>query len=379
MKSVKILHVATMMARAGVETWLMNVLRYIDRRKFHMDFLVQTTQRQAYDVEIRELGSKIIPCLGAPRPVFFAKNFKRILQEHGPYDIVHSHIHHFSGYVLRIAKRTGIPVRIAHCHDDTSSLRARASLIRRMYLAMTERWINQHATAGLACSQGAAADLFGPSWALDPRWNILYYGIDLEGFKVITDRASVRLELGIPGDAFVVGHVGRLVDQKNHSFLIDAASEVSRYEPKMYLLLIGGGPLRPVLEHEVAKRGLGGRVVFTGVRPDVPRLMRGAMDIFVFPSLYEGLPLALVEAQASGIPCIVSDSITQEADVIKPLVRRLSLREPPSRWAQEVLATRDMQHGISQSDALATVERSPFDIRLSVKELERLYSHLLVA
>jgi len=375
-KPIRILQVVGGMNRGGVETWLMHVLRHIDRKKFQMDFLVHTTHPCAYDDEIRALGSKVIPCLYPRQPWIYARNFKRILRDYGPYDVVHSHVHHYSGYILRLAHKAGVPIRIAHSHNDTSSLQAKARFSRRMYLALTKRWIYRNATRGLACSQLAAIALFGNAWRIDPRWKILYYGVDFNLFKLRIDKSAVRAEFGIPDDAFVIGQVGRFAEQKNHCFLIDIAVEIARREPKMCLLLVGDGPLRPIIEHKAAKMGLTERVVFAGLRSDVPSLMLGAMDVFLLPSLYEGLPVVGIEAQAAGLPFILSDVITKEVDVVKPLVRRLSLEQPASAWAEAILAARDSPQAITQSDALAIIEQRPFNIQRSIKELENIYSGL---
>jgi glycosyltransferase involved in cell wall biosynthesis len=370
-KPVRILHVVSRMNRGGIETWLMHILRHIDRDRFQMDFLVHTTEPCAYDDEIRALGSKIIPCLHPWQPWLYARNFKRILRQYGPYDIVHSHVERFSGYVLRLAQQAGVPVRIAHSHNDTSSLQAKAGWDRRLYLALTKRWIARYATLGLGCSRKAAASLFGSTWEADPRWRVLYYGIDLTPVQI--DAIATRAELGIPADAFVIGHVGRFDPQKNHKFLVDIAVEVVKQEPMARLLLVGQGSLRPEIEQKVVRIGLADRTIFAGVRPDVPRLMQSAMDVFLLPSLHEGLPLVLLEAQAAGLPCIFSNVITEEVDAVKPLVQRLSLSQPASKWAEVLLAQRNATPTISRSDAFALVEKSPFNIQTAVKQLEKIY------
>lgn len=373
-RPLRILHIVGGMVRGGIETWLMHILRNIDRDRFRMDFLVHKTEPCAYDEEIRTLGSQILICpLDCSRPWNYAAKFKQILREYGPYDIVHSHVHHFSGYVLRLAKQAGVPCRIAHSHNDTSVKEAKARLFRCLYHTLTKFWIAQNATIGLGCSRKAAADLFSTQWKTDPRWLVLYYGIDLKPFQDVINTVSVRAELGIPADAFVIGHVGRFVEQKNHEFLLEIAAEVAKRDPKMHLLLVGEGSLRPSIEQKVLQMGLSDRVTFAGVRPDIPRLMQSAMDIFLFPSLHEGLALALVEAQAAGLPCIVSDVISEEADVVKLLVRRLSLSQPVSEWTQELLKHRDAPLVITQPDALALVETSFFNIEASVKQLEKIY------
>jgi glycosyltransferase involved in cell wall biosynthesis len=371
--TTRILHVVGGMNRGGVETWLMHVLRSIDRQRFRMDFLVHTTAPCAYDDEIRVLGSRIIPCLHPKRPWSYARNFGRIMRDHGPYDIVHGHVHHYNGYVLRLAQQVGVPVRVAHSHNDTSRRQATAGLLRRGYLTSMKRWIAQHATVGLAASRKAAAALFGPAWKTDPRWRILHYGIDLRPFQDPVDQIAVRAELNIPPDAFVIGHVGRFFEQKNHTFLVDIVAEVARQEPRTFLLLVGDGSLRPAIEQKAGQARLADRVVFAGVRPDVPRLMLGAMDVFLFPSLFEGLGLVLVEAQSAGLPCIVSDAVPEEADVVKPLMRRMSLSQPASVWAEAVLAARDAALVVTQPEALTIIEKSPFNIQTSVRQLESVY------
>jgi glycosyltransferase involved in cell wall biosynthesis len=378
-RPIRILHVVGGMVRGGIETWLMHVLRHIDRDRFQMDFLVHTIEPCAYDNEIRNLGSQIIPCpLQRWRPWVYAANFKQILRDYGPYDIVHSHVHHFSGYVLHLTKQAGVPLGIAHSHNDTSSQEAKAGLYRRLYCSLTKSWIAHNASLGLGCSRKAAADLFGSQWQADSRWQILYYGIDLTPFDNFVDPVTVRAELGIPTDAFVIGHVGRFHPQKNHAFLIEIAAEVAQREPQMRLLLLGEGSLQPSIKQKVLQMGLGDRVIFAGSRPDVSRLMLGAMDVFLLPSLHEGLGLVLIEAQAAGLSCIFSDVVPEEADVVKPLVRRISLSQPASNWAEALLQQRNAVSIITQSDALALVKQSPFSIETSVQHLENMYQAQLI-
>jgi glycosyltransferase involved in cell wall biosynthesis len=179
--------------------------------------------------------------------------------------------------------------------------------------------------------------------------------------------------LCIPTNSFVVGHVGRIEEPKNHLFLVEIAAEIAKREPAMRLLLVGDGSLRLNVQRKAAQLGLTDRVIFAGSRSDVPRLILGAMDVFVFPSLYEGLPLALLEAQAVNLPCIFSDFITNEVEVVKPLIQRMSLSQSASVWAEAVLTARDTMNAIAHSDALALVANSPFNIKNSVKALEDIY------
>ncbi len=373
---IRILHVVGGMNQGGIETWLMHILRHIDRDRFHIDFLVHTTQSCAYDDEIRSLGSQIIPCLHPSRPWLYAHNFKRILNKYGSYDIVHSHVHHFSGYVLRLAQQAGVPVRIAHSHIDSSALEAQAIWYRRLYLTLMKSLIAHHATLGLGCSQVAIVDLFGSAWKSDPRWQLLYYGIDLTPFqasKTSIDVVDVRVKFGIPADAFVIGHVGRFHKQKNHQFLIEIFAEVVKREPQAYLLLVGEGFLRPTIEQQVMQLGLGKQVIFVGRRFDVPQLMISAMDVFLLPSLSEGLPMVGIEAQAAGLPLILSDVITDEVHKIKPLIQKISLSQPIQVWTDAVLAARNFKARITQTDSVAVLENSEFNISYNIKTLTKIY------
>ena len=367
---IRILHIVGGMDTGGVETWLMHVLRRIDRDRYRFDFLTHTTKPCFYDDEIRSLGCRIIPCAHLSRPWRYARNFRRILKEYGPYDAVHSHVHHFSGFPLMLTHCSGVPTRIAHSHNDISLNDGRAGLWRKLYLRTTEWLIRCHATIGLACSSQAAANLFGKYWKNDQRWRVLYYGIDLEPFKSSVNRDEVRRELRIPSNAFVLGHVGRFVEQKNHDFLLDIFVEVVQREPSTYLLLVGDGSLREGVAQKVQRLGLMNKVIFTGVRSDVPRLMLGAMDIFVLPSRYEGLGLVIVEAQAAGLRCVISDVVPREADVTPLLIYRLALSQPEI-WADCIMAIKNKD--VILADAWKELEKSRFTLSECVDNLTRCY------
>ena len=371
-RPIKVLQVVNAMERAGLETWLMYVLRNIDREQFQIDFLVSVPVSGHYDNEIRQLGGRVLPCLYPKHPWIFGSAFKRILHQYGPYDVVHSHIHHYSGYILCLAKQANVPVRIAHSHVDSSWQESKAGILRQLYLDLMKSWIHRYATAGLGCSREAATDLFGSGWETDPRWQIIYYGIDLSPFQTSVDRAAVRKELGIPETSFVLGHVGRFFEQKNHRFLIAIFEEVTRRIPDTYLLLVGDGTLKPEIEQLVRQIGLVDRVIFTGSRSDVPTLMRGAMDAFIMPSFYEGLPVSAIEAQAANLPLILSDSISQETDYIKPLIQRVKLTQSLSDWVDSVEKVyKDLEFKRTQS---TTLENSPFNIINSINKLEAIYA-----
>jgi glycosyltransferase involved in cell wall biosynthesis len=301
----------------------------------------------------------------------------QLVKENGPYDILHSHLHHFSGFVCLLGKRSGIPMRIAHSHNDTRPKESTAGLLRKGYLRMMKRMIFFYATHGLACSGLAAEDLFGSHWVADSRWRILYCGIELTPFEMEANKAQLRAEFGIPADSFVVGHVGRFDLQKNHQFLIDIIKHCVRCNPNCYALLVGDGPLRTAIEDKVRKMELENRVIFTGVRSDVPQIMKGCMDVFVFPSFHEGLSIVLIEAQAAGLRCFVSDRVTREASLVNGAIQFIGLDKQPEYWAEEVL--RVSAHADSAHDPVGILRNSNFSIRNSTQHLRDLYDEALCA
>lgn len=373
-RPIRILHVVGAMNRGGTETWLMNVLRHIDRERFQMDFLVHTEGRAAYDDEIEALGSRIRFCGPLCNKHRYARRFLEIVQEHGRYDVVHSHVHHATGFVLALAKYAGIRIRIAHSHTDTVELDAKAALTRRVYVWSSEAIIRASATHKLAASERAAECLFGTHWAKDKCASVLHCGIDFTPFEEKVDAADIRAELGLGSADLVIGHVGRFVTVKNHRFLLDVHREVLRLNAQAHLLLIGKGPLEAHIREMARQLGTAERVLFAGERNDVARLMLGAMDVFVFPSLYEGLGLAAVEAQAAGLPTIVSSNIPPEADIGCGLVERLPLTIPAEMWARPLLDARKKNGHMSRRQAFVSATNSYFSLRRSLHGLRDLYT-----
>jgi len=352
-------------------------LEHIDRQKYQMDFLVHSTEQGAYDDEVRALGSQIIPCLKPSNPLQYALNFREVLRKHGPYDCVHSHMHHYTGYILALAASMRVPMRIAHSHIDTRVIDRKPSLPRMAYLSGMEALIRHYATAGTAVSEVAARSLFSESWRRDYRWNLTPLGIDLSPFKQQVDSQQVRAQLGIPADAFVVGHVGRFCQQKNHLFLVEIAEKFVKREPKAAFLLVGEGPLKSGIEEMVRSRGLDKHFIFAGVREDVPTLMMGAMDCFLFPSLYEGLGLVLWEAQAAGLQCVVSGAVPEEADVIPLLIKRLSLDAPVDQWVDVLQRAKGGDLPRSRHNLTFVSQLQKFAIEISVARVQALYRSIV--
>jgi glycosyltransferase involved in cell wall biosynthesis len=362
---MRILHVLGKLDRGGVETWLVQVLRHVDRRKYQMDFLVHTTEPGAYDDEVRSLGSRIIPCLDPSKPVTYARNFRRVLCEYGPYDVVHSHVHHYSGYVLMLAAMCGVPVRIAHSH--TSAPETSSGLPRKAYLSLMRALITRNASLGMIISS-LAGDSLIPTWRQDKRWHLRPYGIETAPFNAHVDRDAIRRSLGIAPTARVVAHVGRFVAVKNHALMVRIADEFREMDFDTMFLLIGDGPLRAEVESLVRSRALSGRFVFTGVRDDIPQLLKAA-DAFVFPSFYEGLGIALMEAQFAGLSCVASDVVPREGELFPGAVTWMPLTGSPKAWAealQKAIAT-------ARSWTISEPVREKYSIGSSVSHVLKLY------
>jgi glycosyltransferase involved in cell wall biosynthesis len=236
-----------------------------------------------------------------------------------------------------------------------------------------QQLILQNATVGLACSQVAGEDLFGPAWGEDHRFRLHFCGIDLTPFTESPDPATVRASLGLSSDSFVVGHVGRFADQKNQEFLIPVAQALLARVPSLKCVLIGDGPNLERTRALVRERGLDEVFIFTGTRQDIPAVMKAAFDVFVFPSRFEGLGLVGVEAQAAGLPCIVSDRVPPEVGVIPEFVRHLSLDAPPEAWADAILSMANRRSSLSPSEAWSAVAGSTFNIKRQVGELTEIY------
>ena len=370
---MRILHVLGSLNRGGVEIWLMDILRHIDRQRFEMDFLTHSPVEGTFDREAAALGARIIRFPYSRRPHVYAREFPRVLSKYGPYDVVHSHVHLYSGYVLALAARAGIRCRIAHSHNDTAACEAARPPIRKLYAACMKAGIRWYATVGLAASRSAAAALFGRGWQQAPRWRLLYYGIDGERFLPQSGRERLRNRLGIPADARVVVHVGRFDPQKNHRFLVAIAAAAIRQESNLHFVFAGDGPLRPQIEALCGSAGILPRCHFLGVRSDIPEIL-GAADAFLFPSFYEGLGLALIEAQAAGVPCVYSDAVPEEAEIVPRLGTKLPLSDGVSGWVSALVGVVSQPPQCLACEARALFERSRFTIQRSTAALVDCYS-----
>ncbi|WP_328703134.1 glycosyltransferase family 1 protein [Alkalihalobacterium elongatum] len=334
LKPIRILQVVTVMNRGGLETMLMNYYRKIDRTKIQFDFMVHRTEKGHYDDEILALGGKIyrMPRIRPGNYNLYFKQLDQFFGSHPEYQVVHSHINENSSFVLRAAKKAGVPCRIAHSH--LSDLGIDLKLPFRVYARMAMR---DNANQYFACSKQAGEWLFGKKATNSQQVKVLNNAVNVEEFKFneIT-REKIRQELQAD-NKLVIGHIGRFNKQKNHEYLIDIFKAVHDKQPNSILVLVGEGHLRSQIEKKVNDLNLNSNVRFLGVREDIANLMQG-FDLFLFPSLFEGLPVVLVEAQAAGLKCVVSSSITDETNVTGR-VDFTPLNLSPDEWAEKILSS----------------------------------------
>lgn len=353
---IRVLHVVTYMGRGGLETMIMNYYRHMDRSAVQFDFLVHRDFEADYEAEILELGGRIyrLPPLNPFSPDYLGK-LDAFFAEHREYRIVHCHLDCMAGIPLKAAKKHGVPVRIAHAHSSSQTKDGKY-LVKLGF----KHVIRRYATDLLACSRAAGEWMFGGDGFL-----VMNNAIDAAQYSHCPETAlRVREELGILADALVAGHVGRFDPPKNHEFLLRVFSKLPK---NARLLLVGDGQLRKAAEKQANELGIADRVIFTGIRTDVPRLLQ-AMDVFVFPSVYEGLPVSLIEAQAAGLPCLISDRVPIECKKTD-LVRQISLFAGEESWAEAVLEASRMP----RTDAAAQIREAGFDIVSNARWLREFY------
>lgn len=360
---IKVLHIVYIMNRGGQETLVMNLLRNIDRQNVHFDILSLSHGRGDYDDEIVSLGSSVLHLSGKQS---FFRDLVCFFRSHRDYDIIHIHNRHAYSVLLQMtaARLAGYRKFVVHSHSSDAP---------RKGLHMLCRWLlSFFRFEKVACSGLAARWLFGKA----AKVRILRNGIDVDAFRFdMCARSAMRESLGI-GNRRAVLHVGRFCEMKNHRFILEVFAELMKLDPDSVLLLAGEGELMEPMQALAVEKGIAGNVMFLGLRPDIPELMSAA-DVFLFPSIYEGLPLTLVEAQCSGLECHISDTISDES-VISDLCHVHSLDTAPQEWARCILEScRKKDTPGNREAAPGAVISHGFDIRSVARELEDFYFIIL--
>ncbi|HWV39931.1 MAG TPA: glycosyltransferase [Vulgatibacter sp.] len=373
--TARVLHVlGRLHPGGGIETWLVELARGVDRDRFAVDFCVLDGTPGGYDDEVRRAGSEIIRIHRAGNRWRFSGAFRAALRARPGYDVVHSHVHYFSGLVLHAARQAGVPCRISHSHNDTRVPDREAILPRKAYNTAMRRLLLANGTLHLAVGSEAATALYGSGWERSGIVKILRCGLDFSRFRGERRRDEGLGIFSLPQDAFVVGSIGRLEPQKNQRFLLQVFAEIALRDPNAHLVVVGEGSRREDLEALAAHLGVSERVRFPGVRKDVPRIL-DAFDVFLLPSFFEGLPLVALEAQAVGLPSLLSTNVTPELEFSPGLVSRLPLDAGPVEWARRAMALRERR--VPKEEALRVAESSAFAIRASLRALQEEYERQL--
>ncbi len=391
-KPIRVLHVLGGVSLGGAESRIMDLYRQMNREEIQFDFLVHSAavkrgfqemwqadggaekqnaindinvrKPQFYDEEIRSLGGHIyvLPKFKVYNYFSYRKSVKTFFAAHREFGVVQGHMTSTAGIYLPIAKKAGAPVTVAHSRN-AGVVKGAKGLATRFF----RRGLAKKADYCFACSEMAGQDVFGEAAMKTGQVKVIYNAIDVSRFTYDENvRREARAQLGIDG-ALVLGHVGRFQYQKNHPYLLEVFAEVCQRRPDARLLLLGEGEDRSAMEEKCRQLGIADRVHFLGNRRDAERFYQ-AMDFFLLPSFFEGLPGVLVEAQAAGLRCIVSDTVTKEAKATD-LVTYLSIEEPPARWAEEIVK----QTGYARRDTARELRQAGFDVRTQAEGYRRFY------
>ena len=363
---LRVLHSVSNMARAGIETMLMNYYREMDRNQIQFDFLANKPVPGEYDEEIRSMGGRVFVSPGL-NPLHFPR-YRRyvadLLRDNPDIRIVHAHNEAMGYYALKSAKDAGMRVRIAHAHNTQiiHDYKYPLKLVCKQLLpgAATDYW---------SCGRDAGIYYYG-----EKRWNasgfILRNAIDVTRFGFRQEaRERKRQQHGLQ-DCFVIGHVGRFNVQKNHSRLLDIFAEIDQKVPEARLVLVGTGELEQAVKEKASAIGIQDKTLIPGQTADVSDWYQ-AMDCFVLPSLFEGLPVVGIEAQAAGLPCVFSDRVTDEV-LLSPEARRVSLQADNAEWAAEIM-TAMRRPDADRTQGMDIVRRAGYDIHTEAQKLQERY------
>jgi glycosyltransferase involved in cell wall biosynthesis len=360
-----VLHILGRLHHGGAEMRALDLLKHNDQERFEQSFCTLSALPGVLDDEFIRFGGRIYPC---PLNLQFPRNFRRILHEQ-QIQVVHSHVHMFSGYILRLARKEKVQTRIAHFRSMSDG--HRPNLRRRLQTRLMRHWIDRHATNILAVGEGAMTAAWGKNWRDDQRCEVIYTGLDVDQFNRDGSRQEVRRQFDVTDHSLLFIHVGRLAPEKNHKKILSVFSEIIRRRPDSRLLLAGTGDpmILGEIKSYIQEQQLTEKVILAGDRNDVPRLLTAA-DSMIFPSVREGLPGAVLEACASGLGVIASHLPgNQEIADRMGNVITLSLDENDESWAEAAIrsamiySSRDVKKRTAEEfrSSVFTIERCVYD------------------
>ena len=364
-KQIRILHITGGMNMGGIENFIMNIYRNIDRTKIQFDFLIHQDEKQVFEDEILSLGGKVyrIPSFGKLGHFGYLKILHNFFLEHSQYKIVHSHYNAVSGIILREAKRCSIKNRIAHSHTAYPKYR----FIESIYKNYSKYLIKLNATRRFACSKEAGNWLYGKN----KRFEIINNGIEIE--KYIFDeniRNNKRKEMNILENEFCLISVGRLSKEKNFEFLLDIMKIIQEKSNKIKLCIAGEGEEDKFLKSKIKNENIK-NIEFLGVRKDIKEIYN-AMDLMVFPSLFEGLGIVAIEAQCNGLKVLVSENIPKEADLGLGFFKVLNLDNKTS-WINEIIKESKTYRNRKNKEKIDEILESDYNAIKIAKKLEDIY------
>lgn len=353
----------------GTQAMIMNLYRKIDRSKIQFDFIIDHSESPKHTYladEIKKLGGKIyvMPTFKGSNILEIVKAWDRFFKEHREYAILHNHVRSYACIYLPIAKKYGLKI-IAHSHS-TSNGKGFSALIK----TLLQYPLRYQADYFFGCSMNAGEWLFGKKIADSDNYYLIRNAVDLDKYRFNPDiREKYRKLIGAKANTAVYVHIGRLHESKNHSFLLDVFAEIQKKQEDTLLVLVGEGELREKIEEQAKDLMIDDKVIMLGARNDVHNILH-ASDCFLFPSLWEGLPVTVIEAQAAGVPCFISDKVTEEVNV-SGLVTRLPIDKGTGLWVDAILQT-----SIERMDVSLEIINAGFDIQGSVQCLEQFYTKI---
>lgn len=357
---------------SGVAAVVMRYLAAIDRKKVVFDIMVHSELDDFTKEQLNKFGARYYraPSLNFFNLFRYIRFLFKFFSRHPEYKIVHGHIPNAAIFYLSMARLMGVPSRIIHSHSTQSA----DNSLKRLRNFILNLFIPLCANVYCACSKAAAKFLFGTkAGRVKSPYYLIHNALPLEKYVYHAEtRRRVRQQLNIREDQFVVGHIGRFCRLKNHSFVIDVFAQLHKSDSRALLMLVGEGELKEKILLKVKNLNLRESVVYLGVREDIPELLQ-AMDLLLFPSLKEGLPLVVVEAQCCGLPCLVSRSVTNEVRLVPRLVQFMSLRSSPESWAE---ALRRYKNSPMRTSDVQVLSQAGYDIKQEAKRLVRFYTEL---
>ena len=369
----KILHVVACLERGGTEAYIMSNYRVLDKTEYKYDFFVFSKKEYPYLEEINKLGGNVF--YGVPPAIKkikeFSKSLMDVLKNNGPYDAIHTHVEFANGWVLKVAKKANVKVRISHSHfiQNIHS----EGILNTAYRIFERHLINKYSNAKLSCSYLAGESLYGKK-VFKKSGKVIENGIDVDNTLNTTADLSLLQGVGIPKNAdLICGNITRFSHQKNQLYILDVFAEILKKRPCSYLILGGvdGGILGEV-QNKVEKMGIQEKVKFIGVRQDVPKWL-ALIDVYLFPVLPEGFGIALLEAQASGCQCFSSTNVPQTVDVGLGIIEFNDLEIGPAEWAKKIIAKMDDFERPTKEMIKGAFTASGYDIMCSHEKIKKIY------